>query len=108
MFEMSGFTNSPADTILSKITNSHPGINMRGNNPLCSIHLNILPGSGQNGRPVTGQFHTDLFNPLLPGTNLPGAMQTDAHIIFDVIPDVLIDPARVLPQGWTGNHFCTQ
>ena len=106
MFKNAGFIYSPADTLLSKSTGSHPGVNMRSNNSTCSIHLNILPSSGNNGQPVTGQFHTDLFSPLLPGSSIPASYQTMAHAEADVFWDLLIDPAHVLPDGWTGNHFC--
>lgn len=105
MFQQAGFIYSPVDTLLSEITRSHPGVNMRGKNPNCSIHLNIDPGSGQNGNPVTGSFHYDLFSPLEPGTDVLSPERTAAHAAADVAPDLLIQYAGT-PKTWTGNSLC--
>jgi RHS repeat-associated protein len=105
MFKQAGFVYSPTDTRLSKITKAHPGVNMRGSDSTCSVHLNILPGSGQNGNPVTGNFHYDLFSPLVPFDDSLSPEGTAAHAAADVVPDLLIDKAG-FPKTWTGNHFC--
>jgi RHS repeat-associated protein len=103
MMQNAGFVVSPMDTLLSKITKSHPGTNMRSANPICSVHLNLTPGSGQNGAPTTGNFHFDLFSPLSPGTATPDPAQTAAHATFDVVPDLLIQGGYTTH---TGNQLC--
>jgi hypothetical protein len=98
MMQNANFVVSPVDTLLSKITKSHPGTNMRSADSICSVHLNITPGSGENGKPVTGNFHYDLFNPYIPD---PG--NTAAHATFDVVPDLLIQGGYITR---TGNQLC--
>lgn len=103
MMQNANVVVSPMDTWLSTITKSHPGINMRSANPICSVHLNITPGSGENGKPVTGNFHYDLFNPLAPGTDILDPVNTAAHATFDVVPDLLIEGGYITH---TGNQLC--
>jgi hypothetical protein len=94
------------DTTLGKTGLGHPGTNMRDEFPVCSVHLNINPGTGVNGVPVSGEFHYDLFNPL---KSLPGGPQTGDiplmpfHAAADVGPDILIKKAHT---SWTGNQEC--
>ena len=70
---------------------------------MCSVHLNITPGSGQHGTPVTGNFHFDLFSPLGIGTLWLDPQRTAAHATFDVGPDLLMQYAHT---GYTGNQLC--
>jgi hypothetical protein len=103
MMQNYGFVVSPMDTALSKVTGAHPGTNMRSTNPVCSIHLNITPGSGMNGSPVSGNFHFDLISPLIPGTNIVDPTLAAGHATVDVIPDLLMDGGLI---SFTGNQAC--
>jgi RHS repeat-associated protein len=103
MMQNANFVVSPMDTLLSKITKSHPGTNMRSASSICSVHLNITPASGVNGKPVTGNFHYDLFNPLASGTDILDPVNTADHATFDVIPDLLIQGGYTTH---TGNQLC--
>lgn len=106
MMQQAGFKVSALDTALGKTGLGHPGTNMRDQFPVCSVHLNINPGTGVNGVPVSGEFHYDLFNPL---KSLPGGPQTGDiplmpfHAAADVGPDILIKKAHT---SWTGNQEC--
>jgi hypothetical protein len=106
MMQQSGFRVSNLDTALGKTGLGHPGINMRDPSPICSIHLNINPGTGVNGVPVRGEFHFDLFNPLksIPvGPMAPNVPLMPFHAGADVVPDILIKKAHT---SWTGNQQC--
>ena len=88
--QQAGFNVSVLDTELGKTPFGHPGINMRQNTGTCSYHLNITPGSGVNGAPVSGSFHLDLINPLYSMTAFPSVplSQAPLHAVFGVIPDM--------------------
>jgi RHS repeat-associated protein len=120
MMQQSGFQVSSLDTSLGKLHLGklgfgHPGTNMRDSASYCSVHLNITPGSGANGGPVTGQFHFNEYNPLTfepapSGSPLDingGGMQSTSnlvpHITEDVIPDLKIKAGT---GTWTGNQNC--
>ena len=112
-----GVNISPVDNLLYTLSGSkvgHPGTNMRDSSAHCSLHLNVDPGTGVNGVPVSGSFHFDEYNPytfdpppsggpidvngggLQPIPNLPG------HVTQDVIPDMKNGNG----PGWTGNQNC--
>jgi hypothetical protein len=110
MMKASGIRVSLPDTLLG--SPSHPGLNLRGTQSKCSLHVNLLPFAGQYGNPAVGSFHIDEYNPLtfepppagapldingggmLPLSNMP------LHVTQDVIPDI--------KGGWTGNQECPQ
>jgi hypothetical protein len=61
-----GVTLSPIDDLLYTLSGKkigHPGTNMRDSSDQCSLHLNVNPGTGVNGVPVSGSFHFDEYNP---------------------------------------------
>lgn len=102
MMQQAGFSFSALDTALGKTGFGHPGVNMRQNAPECSYHLNITPGTGANGVPVSGTFHLDLVNPLYPiaGSGVP-LSQMPLHGLLDVIPDIT-------GASWTGQYECDE
>jgi RHS repeat-associated protein len=90
MMQNSGFAVSPLDTALGKTGFGHPGINMRQTVPICSIHVSIKPGTGKNGVPVSGEFHYDLYIPLMSPVPDGAGTETNftGHITNDVLPDL--------------------
>jgi hypothetical protein len=104
--QQSGFSVSNLDTNLNKITNDHPGINMRESLPFCSIHLNIVPGTGVDGKPTSYSFHTDLFNPLKAVPTSAGDVPLlPFHAVADVAPDIAM---KYHLTSKTGNQVCPQ
>ena len=113
MMQQSGIQVSVFDTVLGL----HPGLNLRGNQSNCSIHVNLAPFAGQYGSPATGSFHIDEYNPLTfdpPASGSPldingGGMQPTSnigpHVTQDVIPDLKIQAGM---GTWTGNQNCPQ
>jgi RHS repeat-associated protein len=98
VLESAGFQVSPLDNLLARrgIT-KHKGNNLRDSNTYCSVHLNIDPGSGMNGLPVTGSWHYDAVNAMssayydgLSGGDIPYS-NVGSHVYYDVIPDYLND-----------------
>jgi RHS repeat-associated protein len=113
MMQQSGIQVSVLDTLLG----SHPGLNLRGSQSNCSIHVNLDQFAGQYGNPITGSFHIDEYNPLTfepAASGLPldingGGMQPTSnmgpHVTQDVIPDLEIQAGM---GTWTGNQECPQ
>jgi RHS repeat-associated protein len=109
MMQQSGIRVSVFDTVLGL----HPGLNLRGNQSNCSIHVILAPFAGQYGNPATGSFHIDEYNPLTfepPASGSPldingGGMQPTSnigpHVTQDVIPDLKIQAGM---GTWTGNQ----
>ncbi len=95
----------------------HPGLNLRGSQSHCSLHLNLEPFGGQYGNPSNGSFHIDEYNPLTfepPASGVPldengGGMapqpNVGPHVTQDVIPDMMI---KLKMGSWTGNQNCPQ
>jgi RHS repeat-associated protein len=97
---LNGIVPSPDNNMPGPIKRLfHNGQSLRDQNQTCSLHLIIDPGSGQNGKPVTGNFHYDSINPFGPASNvpmgppgatIPGVIVTaGAHGAADVIPDLM-------------------
>lgn len=103
MLKASNFVYSPVDTAISKWTKAHPGPNFRSSTSSCSVHANILPGTGVDGVPARADFHIDLINPLIPGSAVPEPESAAAHGAADVIPDLLRGRGVNVP---TGNQLC--
>jgi RHS repeat-associated protein len=60
MMQQSNFYLSDLDQVLANHhISAHSGIQMRQDNEGCNLHVNIDRNSGQNGKPVTGDFHYD-------------------------------------------------
>jgi RHS repeat-associated protein len=111
MLQRSGIQLSYPDTLLG----FHPGLNFRGPQSHCSIHIILDPGAGMYGDASAGTFHIDEYNPLTfepPQTGAPldvngGGMMPVSnvvpHLTEDVIPDLLIGAGK---GTWTGNQNC--
>jgi hypothetical protein len=110
MLSKANISFTPWDDRLYKYSHfGHPGTNLRGNESWCSIHVTIAPGAGENGKPVSGDFHIDEFQPYKSsnltegpedGGNIPNM---PLHATRDVIPDLLIKAGAM---SWTGNQNC--
>jgi hypothetical protein len=72
-------------------------MSLRDNEASCSLHIALDPGSGENGKPVSGSFHHDAVNPFYQNDAVPTEVKMDGgvlriveHGIEDVIPDFII------------------
>jgi hypothetical protein len=75
MMQQSNFYLSDLDQVLANHhISAHSGIQMRQDKEGCNLHVNIDRNSGQNGKPVTGDFHYDVLNPN------PNSKPTDSLI----------------------------
>ena len=61
MLKSVGVTPSGIDNKYNQV--NHQGTQLRDNSTFCNLHVTIAPGSGQNGTPVTGDYHYDTVNP---------------------------------------------
>jgi hypothetical protein len=105
MMQQSNFYLSDVDQYLSDQTNltSHKGIQMRQDNEGCNLHVNIDRNSGQNGKPVTGDFHYDVLNPN------PNSKATDSLITGPLHgAEALVDKGLTNPgvPGTVGDRVC--
>jgi hypothetical protein len=99
---LAGIPISKWDTANNKL---HNGTQLRSAKRYCGLHVTIDPGSGQSGKPVTGNFHLDLYDPVsLSNTNQLNYGFTALHAAFDVVPDKLQENG--LPWFPTGNQQC--
>lgn len=113
MMKASGIQVSIPDTLMGL----HPGLNLRGTQSTCSLHVTLEPFGGQYGNPAKRTFHIDEYNPLTfepPTAGSPldvngGGMQPQSNLILhatqDVIPDLMIQAGE---GTWTGNQNCPQ
>jgi hypothetical protein len=83
MMRQSGFHLSIADMRLG----NHPGIQMRNNANLCNVHVTNISG-GNDGEPVTGEFHYDAVNPFTGNTAIDLVI-VPAHGVLDYGPDLI-------------------
>jgi RHS repeat-associated protein len=81
MLKSVGVTPSGIDNKYNQ--GNHHGTQLRDESTFCNLHMTIAPGSGQNGAPVTGDYHYDTVNPWA----FPAPVTTAAHGALDYIPD---------------------
>ena len=81
MLKSAGVTPSSIDNRYNQ-TNHH-GTQLRDDSTFCNLHVTITTGSGQNGAPVTGDYHYDTVNPW----SFPVPVTTAAHGALDYFPD---------------------
>ncbi len=104
--ETAGFTPHTLDDLLGATGGGHPGRNLRDSKATCSIHFTINPGSGQYGKPITGSWHIDEYNPFTYQSSTFTPLQGFIlHATQDVGPDIVHDKnidRSVIP----GNRNC--
>ena len=61
--------------LADKKISGHTGIQMRQDKTGCNLHVSVDANSGQNGQPVTGTYHKDIFSPN-PNSNPADAVIT--------------------------------
>jgi RHS repeat-associated protein len=104
MMQQSNFYLSDMDQVLANHhISAHNGIQMRQDKEGCNLHVNIDRDSGQNGKPVTGDFHYDILNPN------PNSYPTDSLItgplhVAEAVVDIGMTKAGV--SGTIGDRAC--
>jgi hypothetical protein len=98
-FYLSNMDQALADRHLS----AHNGIQMRQDKEGCNLHVNIDRNSGQNGKPVTGDFHYDVLNPN-PNSNPADSLITAPLHTAEAAIDIGLTKAGV--SGTVGDRAC--
>jgi RHS repeat-associated protein len=104
VMQQSDFYVSDLDQMLAdKKISGHTGIQMRQDKTGCNLHVSIDANSGQNGQPVTGTYHKDIFNPN------PNSNPADAIITLPFhAAEAALDKQRTRDKipGTIGDQFC--
>jgi RHS repeat-associated protein len=104
MMQQSNFYLSDMDQALADHhLSAHNGIQMRQDKEGCNLHVNIDRNSGQDGKPVTGDFHYDVLNPN------PNTKPTDSVItapLHGAEAAIDIGMTRAGISGTVGDRVC--
>ena len=104
IMQQSGFYLSDMDQVLSNHhLTAHNGIQMRQDTHTCGLHVNINRNSGQNGKPVTGDFHFDIVNPNPENDPADSLITTPIHGVEAGV-DIVMTKVRI--PGTIGDAAC--
>jgi RHS repeat-associated protein len=104
MMQQSNFYLSNMDQFLADHhISAHSGIQMREDKEGCNLHVNIDRQSGQNGKPVTGDFHYDVLNPNPDSATGDSLVTAPLHFVEALIDIGMTTAGK---PGTVGDRAC--